>query len=55
MLPLFPNATGLGIAVFSNDADGGVVLEGVKFRIIDDLLRLEEIDWYSRYHGHIIR
>ncbi|KNZ77126.1 hypothetical protein J132_06634 [Termitomyces sp. J132] len=48
-IPLFPNATGLGIAVFSNDADGGPVLEGVKFRIIDDLLRLEEIDWYSRF------
>ncbi|KAG6860771.1 hypothetical protein C0995_007674 [Termitomyces sp. Mi166 len=45
----FPNATGLGIAVFSNDADGSVVLESVKFRIIDNLLGLEEIDWYSRF------
>ncbi|KAG6895643.1 hypothetical protein C0992_000242 [Termitomyces sp. T32_za158] len=48
-LPMFPNATGLGIAVFSNDADGVGVLESVKFRIIDNLLRLEEIDWYSRF------
>ncbi|KAF5376299.1 hypothetical protein D9615_008485 [Tricholomella constricta] len=48
-IPRFPNATGLGIAVFSNDADGGVVLESVKWRIVDELLGLEEIDWYSRY------
>ncbi|KAF8069841.1 beta-lactamase/transpeptidase-like protein [Lyophyllum atratum] len=45
----FPNATGLGIAVFSNDAAGGVVHESVKWRIADALLGLEEIDWYSRY------
>ncbi|RDB16293.1 Gigasin-6 [Hypsizygus marmoreus] len=48
-LRTFPNATGLGIAVFSNDADGGVVLEAVKWRIVDELFGLEPIDWYSRY------
>ncbi|KAG5649688.1 hypothetical protein H0H81_002495 [Sphagnurus paluster] len=48
-IPRFPNATGLGVAVFSNDADGSAVLESVKWRIVDDLLGLETIDWYSRY------
>ncbi|KAG6864602.1 hypothetical protein C0991_008334 [Blastosporella zonata] len=48
-IPLFPNATGLGIAVFSNDASGGIILESIKWRIVDDLLGLEKIDWYSRY------
>lgn len=41
---------GLGIITLSNDGEtGGLVLEAAKFRIAEDVLGLQEVDWTSRY------
>ncbi|TFK22695.1 beta-lactamase/transpeptidase-like protein [Coprinopsis marcescibilis] len=41
---------GLGIITLSNDGDqGGFVLEASKWRISEDILGLERVDWNSRY------
>ncbi|KIM36480.1 hypothetical protein M413DRAFT_449178 [Hebeloma cylindrosporum] len=39
----------LGIITLSNDANGGFLLEAVKFRIADEILGLELLDWNDRY------
>ncbi|KAF9455443.1 beta-lactamase/transpeptidase-like protein [Collybia nuda] len=44
----FPNDD-LGIIVFSNDANGGIILEAVKWRIAEEILGLRRIDWNARY------
>jgi hypothetical protein len=44
----FPNDN-LGIIVFSNDANGGILLESVKWKIAEEVLGLREIDWNARY------
>jgi len=38
----------LGIITLSNDADGGSLLEAVKFRIADEILGLKILDWNDR-------
>ncbi|KAH6904354.1 beta-lactamase/transpeptidase-like protein, partial [Coprinopsis sp. MPI-PUGE-AT-0042] len=41
---------GLGIITLSNDGEtGGLVLEAAKFRIAEDVLGLQEVDWTPRY------
>ncbi|KAF9555829.1 beta-lactamase/transpeptidase-like protein [Agrocybe pediades] len=39
----------LGIISLSNDANGGFLMEAVKFRIADELLGLKELDWNDRF------
>ncbi|KAF9524480.1 beta-lactamase/transpeptidase-like protein [Crepidotus variabilis] len=39
----------LGVISMSNDDVGGPLMESVKWRIIDDALGLQKIDWNSRY------
>ncbi|KAJ7096105.1 beta-lactamase/transpeptidase-like protein [Mycena epipterygia] len=47
----FPSES-LGIAVLSNDENlGSGIIESVKYRIIDDVLQLEAIDWPARYRA----
>ncbi|KAJ7284592.1 beta-lactamase/transpeptidase-like protein [Mycena rebaudengoi] len=44
----FPHEN-LGVAVLSNDDNfGSLIMESVKYRILDSLLRLEPIDWTAR-------
>ncbi len=44
----FP-ADNLGIITLSNDGTGGgFIIEAVKFRIADELLDLDELDWNDR-------
>ncbi|KAJ7510678.1 beta-lactamase/transpeptidase-like protein, partial [Mycena galericulata] len=45
----------IGIVVLSNDDNGVRVMEPVKFRIIDELLKLEPIDWAQRYIDSIAK
>ncbi|GLB41349.1 putative beta-lactamase [Lyophyllum shimeji] len=43
---------GLGVMVFSNDNPlGALTMEIVKYRLIDEALGLEPIDWNTRYKG----
>jgi hypothetical protein len=43
----------LGIAVLTNDGMfGGVICEVVKWRLFDDALGLERVDWDARYKWH---
>ena len=44
----FPNDN-LGIITLSNDENGGSFLEAVKFRIADEILGLNQLDWNNRY------
>lgn len=44
----FPNDN-LGIIVLSNDANGDIIMESVKWRIAEEILGLREIDWNARY------
>lgn len=45
----FPNDN-LGIVVFSNDGDNGqTIIESFKWRIAEEILGLNEIDWNTRY------
>ncbi|KAJ7912362.1 beta-lactamase/transpeptidase-like protein [Mycena leptocephala] len=44
----FP-ADGVGIAVLTNDDDGALMKEVIKFRIIDEIFGLDPADWDSRY------
>lgn len=46
----FPNDN-LGIIAFSNDANGGIIMESVKWRIAEEILGLREIDWNARYNS----
>ncbi|KAF9471387.1 beta-lactamase/transpeptidase-like protein [Pholiota conissans] len=39
----------LAVITLSNDANGGFIIEAVKFRIADELLGLKELDWNDRY------
>ncbi|KAF7327035.1 Beta-lactamase/transpeptidase-like protein [Mycena kentingensis (nom. inval.)] len=42
----------LGVAVLSNDeAFGGAIMEAIKFRLVDEYLGLEPIDWTARYRA----
>ncbi|KAJ6566564.1 beta-lactamase/transpeptidase-like protein [Mycena capillaripes] len=44
----------LGVAVLSNDGSFGTqISEAIKFRIIDEALKLEPIDWTARYKSAI--
>ncbi|KAJ6623649.1 beta-lactamase/transpeptidase-like protein [Mycena sp. CBHHK59/15] len=45
----------LGIVVLSNDDNGVRVMEPVKFKIIDELLGLEPVDWAQRYADSIAK
>lgn len=38
----------LAIVTLSNDADGGPIMDAVKWRIADDILGLQKIDWNDR-------
>ncbi|KAJ7615928.1 beta-lactamase/transpeptidase-like protein [Roridomyces roridus] len=44
----FPNDN-LGVIVLSNDENGAHIIESVKWRIVDEVFRLEPIDWAQRY------
>ncbi|KAJ7287276.1 beta-lactamase/transpeptidase-like protein [Mycena rebaudengoi] len=47
----FPHEN-LGVAVLSNDDNfGSLIMESVKYRILDSLLRLEPIDWTARFRA----
>ncbi|KAJ6484471.1 beta-lactamase/transpeptidase-like protein [Mycena vitilis] len=48
----FPSPN-LGIAVMSNEEDGTPIMESVKYRIVDEVLKLEAIDWPARYRAKI--
>ena len=43
----FPNDN-LGIITLSNDEHGNSLLEAVKFRIADEILGLNQLDWNGR-------
>lgn len=44
----------LGIAVLTNDdLFGSVIHEVIKFRLMDDALGLERVDWSARYKGEV--
>ncbi|KAF9524497.1 beta-lactamase/transpeptidase-like protein [Crepidotus variabilis] len=38
-----------GVISLSNDDNGGFITESVKWRVVDDVLGLERVDWNSRY------
>ncbi|KAJ7581524.1 beta-lactamase/transpeptidase-like protein [Mycena floridula] len=44
----FPN-DGVGVIVLSNDENGASLVETVRWRLSEDILGLERIDWESRY------
>lgn len=45
----FPSEN-FGIAVMSNEEDLGVsIMETVKYRIIDEVFKLEPVDWLGRH------
>ncbi|KAJ7615898.1 beta-lactamase/transpeptidase-like protein [Roridomyces roridus] len=50
----FPNDN-LGVIVLSNDELGGHILESVKWRIVDQVLGLEPIDWAQRYADELTK
>ncbi|KAF8193266.1 beta-lactamase/transpeptidase-like protein [Mycena galopus ATCC 62051] len=51
----FPSEN-FGIAVMSNDDDlGSVIMESVKYRIIDEVFELEVIDWTTRYRTQVAK
>ena len=43
----FPNDN-VGIITLSNDENGNSLLEAVKFRIADEILGLNQLDWNDR-------
>ncbi|KAF7303230.1 Beta-lactamase class penicillin binding protein [Mycena kentingensis (nom. inval.)] len=46
----------LGVAVLSNDNEyGSQLMEAVKFRIIDEALGLEPVDWAGRYRNATVK
>ncbi|KAJ7144729.1 beta-lactamase/transpeptidase-like protein, partial [Mycena crocata] len=45
----------IGVVVLSNDDNGVRIMEPVKFRIIDELLGLEPVDWAGRYNESIAK
>ncbi|KAJ6626811.1 beta-lactamase/transpeptidase-like protein [Mycena sp. CBHHK59/15] len=45
----------LGVVVMSNEEDFGTpIMETIKYRIIDEVLQLEPIDWMARYRANAI-
>jgi hypothetical protein len=40
----------LGVAILSNDAiSGGLIMQIIRYRLLDEALGLEPIDWNSRF------
>ena len=38
----------LGIIILSNDENGNSLLEAVKFRIVDEIFEIKQLDWNDR-------